>query len=62
MEGFKEYDKTTRKQLVCKLKMTREGERKSGHLWQQANAAFLKSHGFTEFRGEPCIFTLKRDG
>ncbi|NJR41756.1 MAG: hypothetical protein HC767_02915, partial [Akkermansiaceae bacterium] len=62
MEGFEEYDKTTREKLVCKLKMALEGGRQSGHLWQQANTDFLKSYGFTQFWGEPCIFTLKRDG
>ena len=33
MEGFEEYDKTTREKLVCKLKMALEGGHKSGHLW-----------------------------
>eukprot|EP00965_Chrysotila_dentata_P248288 6208248-Pleurochrysis_carterae.AAC.2 len=42
--------------------MALEGGRQSGHLWQQANTDFLKSYGFTQFWGEPCIFTLKRDG
>eukprot|EP00965_Chrysotila_dentata_P152825 5051237-Pleurochrysis_carterae.AAC.1 len=42
--------------------MALEGGRQSGHLWQQANTDFLKSYDFTHFGGEPCIFTLKRDG
>eukprot|EP00965_Chrysotila_dentata_P032277 1076255-Pleurochrysis_carterae.AAC.1 len=63
MEGFEEYDKTTREKLACKLKIAIEGGRQSGHLWQQSNHAdFLKSYGFTQFWGETCIFTLKRDG
>eukprot|EP00965_Chrysotila_dentata_P039299 1306324-Pleurochrysis_carterae.AAC.1 len=52
MEGFEECDKTTREKLVCKLKMALEGERQSGHLWQQANKDFLKSYGFMQFWGE----------
>eukprot|EP00965_Chrysotila_dentata_P034673 1154017-Pleurochrysis_carterae.AAC.1 len=62
IEGFEEYDTMTREKLVCKLKMALEGERQSGQLWQQANTDFLKSYGFRRFWGEPCIFTLKRDG
>eukprot|EP00965_Chrysotila_dentata_P066323 2195837-Pleurochrysis_carterae.AAC.1 len=62
MEDFEKYDKTIREKLVCKLKMALEGGRQSGHLGQQANTDFLKSCGFTQFWGEPCIFTLKRDG
>eukprot|EP00965_Chrysotila_dentata_P120400 3981261-Pleurochrysis_carterae.AAC.1 len=62
MEGFEEYDKRTREKLVCKLKMALEDGRQSGHLWLQANTDFLKSYGFTQFWGERCIFTLKRDG
>eukprot|EP00965_Chrysotila_dentata_P096231 3179813-Pleurochrysis_carterae.AAC.1 len=42
--------------------MALEGGRQSGHLWQQAYTDFLKSYGFTQFWGEPFIFTLKRDG
>eukprot|EP00965_Chrysotila_dentata_P005061 165688-Pleurochrysis_carterae.AAC.1 len=62
MEGFEQYDKTTREKLVYRLKMAFEGGRQSGHLWEQANTDFLKSYGFTQFWGEPCILTLKRDG
>eukprot|EP00965_Chrysotila_dentata_P022547 746582-Pleurochrysis_carterae.AAC.1 len=62
MEGFEEYDKTTRQKLVCKLKLALKGGRQSGHLWQQASTDFLKSYGFTEFWGDPCIFTLKPEG
>eukprot|EP00965_Chrysotila_dentata_P028018 931688-Pleurochrysis_carterae.AAC.1 len=62
MEGSEEYDKATREKLVCKLKKAFEGGRQSRHLWQQANTDFLKSYGFTQYWGEPCIFTLKRDG
>eukprot|EP00965_Chrysotila_dentata_P084232 2781463-Pleurochrysis_carterae.AAC.1 len=42
--------------------MALEGGRQNGHLWQQANTHFLKSYGFTQFWGEPNIFTLERDG
>eukprot|EP00965_Chrysotila_dentata_P023601 782419-Pleurochrysis_carterae.AAC.1 len=62
MEGFEENYKTTREKLMCKLRMALEGGRQSGHLWQQANTYFMKSYGFTQFWGEPCIFTLERDG
>eukprot|EP00965_Chrysotila_dentata_P062586 2073764-Pleurochrysis_carterae.AAC.1 len=62
MEGFEDYEKATREKLVYKLKMTLEGGRQSGHLRQHANTDFLKSYGFTQFRGKSCIFTLKRDG
>eukprot|EP00965_Chrysotila_dentata_P198142 6178615-Pleurochrysis_carterae.AAC.2 len=51
-----------RKKLVCKLKMAIEGGRQGGHLWQQASRDFLKSYGFTQRWGEPCIFNLKRGG
>eukprot|EP00965_Chrysotila_dentata_P050426 1671740-Pleurochrysis_carterae.AAC.1 len=53
IEGFEEYNKTTREKLVCKLKIVFEGGRQSGQLWQQANTDLLKSHGFTQFWGEP---------
>eukprot|EP00965_Chrysotila_dentata_P147382 4865182-Pleurochrysis_carterae.AAC.1 len=49
MEGFEEYDKTTREKLVCKSKMALKGGSQSGHLWQQENTDFLKSYGFTQF-------------
>eukprot|EP00965_Chrysotila_dentata_P085852 2832921-Pleurochrysis_carterae.AAC.1 len=62
MEDFEKYDKTTREKLVCKSKMALKGGRQSGHLWQQVNTEFLKSYGFTQFGGEPCILTLKHEG
>eukprot|EP00965_Chrysotila_dentata_P009918 323362-Pleurochrysis_carterae.AAC.1 len=64
MKGFEEYDKTTREKIECnKLKTALEGRRQSGNLWQvQASTDFLKSYAFTQFWGEPCIFTLKRGG
>eukprot|EP00965_Chrysotila_dentata_P022337 739169-Pleurochrysis_carterae.AAC.2 len=41
--------------------MALEGGRQSGHLWQQANTEFLKGCGFSQFWGEPCILTFKRN-
>eukprot|EP00965_Chrysotila_dentata_P082575 2725539-Pleurochrysis_carterae.AAC.1 len=42
MEGFEEYDKTTREKLVCKVRMALEVGRQGGHLWQQANTDFFE--------------------
>eukprot|EP00965_Chrysotila_dentata_P048721 1616784-Pleurochrysis_carterae.AAC.1 len=61
-EGFKEYDQTTREELVCKLKLALQGGRKSEHLWREANTEFLKDYGLTQLCCEPFIFTLKRSG
>eukprot|EP00965_Chrysotila_dentata_P102504 3383929-Pleurochrysis_carterae.AAC.1 len=48
MEGFEEYDKTTRADAKA-------------HIFGN-NTDFLKSYGYTQFLGEPCIFAVKRDG
>eukprot|EP00965_Chrysotila_dentata_P202102 6180939-Pleurochrysis_carterae.AAC.1 len=64
MERFEEYDKTTRERLVRKLKLALKGGRQSGHLsdlWQQANTKVLKGCGFSQFWGEACVFTFKRN-
>eukprot|EP00965_Chrysotila_dentata_P175066 5778878-Pleurochrysis_carterae.AAC.2 len=61
MEGFEEYDKTIREKLVCRLKMPLEVDARAEGLWKQATTEFLKSYNVTQFPGEPCIFTLKRD-
>eukprot|EP00965_Chrysotila_dentata_P065762 2178821-Pleurochrysis_carterae.AAC.1 len=41
--------------------MALEGGRQSGHLWQQANTEFIEGYDFSQFWGQPCIFTFKRD-
>eukprot|EP00965_Chrysotila_dentata_P080311 2649594-Pleurochrysis_carterae.AAC.1 len=48
MEGFEDYDETTREKLAFDSKMALEGERQSEPLWQQADTKFLKACGFTQ--------------